>query len=116
VRGYPWWEPATGRYRLRGKDLGELSQWVPSETRDIATTYGCTRQSTVAQTAEARVTLWKLIVLLLILGSAIGTVAVKGAERMGFHSPPYLLPYVWVSDALVICVALWQIKRLKKSN
>jgi hypothetical protein len=33
---------------------------------------------------------------------------------MGAHSPPYLLPFIWVNDALVICVALWQINRLNK--
>ena len=57
---------------------------------------------------------WKLIIVLLILGSATGTVGVKGAERVGAHSPQYLLPFIWINDALVICVALWQIKHLNK--
>jgi hypothetical protein len=58
--------------------------------------------------------IWKQIIVLLILGSVTGSVAVKGAERMGAHSPPYLLSFIWVSDALTVCVALWQIKRLNK--
>jgi hypothetical protein len=44
----------------------------------------------------------------------MGTIGIKGAERMGAHSPPHLLLFMWVSDASVIFVALWQIKRLNK--
>ena len=83
---------------------------------DIATTYRCARQSTVGPSAKARVILLKLIVVLLLFGSVMATVAVKRAERVGHYSSPHLLLYIWVSDALLIWLALWQIKRLNSSN
>jgi hypothetical protein len=46
----------------------------------------------------------------------MSTVAVKSAERVGHYSSPHLLLYIWVGDALLIWLALWQIKRLKSSN
>jgi hypothetical protein len=67
-------------------------------------------------TDEARTILLKLIIVLLLFGSVMATVAVKRAERVGHYSSPHLLLYVWVSDALLVWLALWQIKRLKSSN
>ena len=41
----------------------------------------------------------------------MSTVAVKSAERAGHYSSPHLLLYIWVGDALLIWLALWQMKR-----
>src|ERR1700689_346565 len=62
----------------------------------------------MAPSGEARVILLKLIIVLLLFGSAMSTVAVKSA---GHYSSPHLLLYIWVGDALLIWLSPWQRER-----
>jgi hypothetical protein len=67
----------------------------------------------MSQTTEGRVRLYKLVIVGCLVGAVVATVAVKGSEGFGFFMPPWVLPFIWASDALGICFALWQIKLLK---
>jgi hypothetical protein len=88
-------------------------QWILQRLTDVTDNQPV---KIVAKSPEARLAQWKQTVILFLLGAASATVAFIGAERFGFHPWPYLLPCILVSDALGICLALWQIKRIKKSS